>query len=94
MKISEAVQNTLLALGAAALLGALFFLYNKTEAVDLREHNDILGTLRELEEIDRRWDADVLRSRLDLENSSAPQVDRAPALRQALRNLESHIRAT
>jgi hypothetical protein len=52
MKISEPAQNALLALGAAALIGALFFLYNKTEAVDLRERNDLLGTLRDLEEID------------------------------------------
>jgi len=89
MKISEPAQNTLLAIGAAALIGALFFLYNKTEAVDLRERNDILGTLRELEEIDRRWDADVLRSRLELENSNAPQVDRAPAVRKALQNLDT-----
>jgi signal transduction histidine kinase len=93
MKISEPAQNVLLALGAAALIGALFFLYNKTEAVDLSERNDILGTLRDLEEIDQRWDADVLRSRLDPDVSSAPQVDRAPAVRKALQNLEAGSKA-
>ena len=93
MKISEPAQNALLALGAAALIGALFFLYNKTEAVDLSERNDILGTLRDLEEIDQRWDADVLRSRLDPDVSSAPQVDRAPAVRKALQNLEAGSKA-
>jgi signal transduction histidine kinase len=89
MKISEPVQNILLALGAAALVGALYFLYNKTEAVDLRERNEILGMLRELKEIDVRWDVDVLRARLDNEPTVAPVLDRAPAARKVLQNLET-----
>lgn len=87
MKLSESLQNALLALGAAALVGALFYLYNKTEAVDLRERNNILGTLRELKDIDVRWDVDVLRARLDLDPAGAPQIDRAPAARKALQSL-------
>ncbi len=87
MKISESIQNALLALGAAALVGALFFLYNKTEAVDLRDRNEALGTLRELKEIDVRWDVDVLRARLETDPGSAPQIDRAPAAHKALQNL-------
>jgi signal transduction histidine kinase len=89
MKISEPVQNVLLALGAAALLGALFFLYNKTEAVDLRERNDVLGMLRELKDIDARWDADVLRARLAADAGTAPAIDRSRAARKALQNLEA-----
>lgn len=89
MKFSEPVQNALLATGAAALVGALFFLYTKTEAVDLRERNNVLGTLRELKEIDVRWDVDVLRARLDLDAAGAPQIDRAPAARKALQALEA-----
>ncbi len=88
MKLSEPLQNALLALGAAALVGALFFLYDKTEAVDLRERNNILGMLRELKEIDVRWDIDVLRARLDHDTAGAPQIDRAPAARKALQNLD------
>jgi signal transduction histidine kinase len=89
MKISETMQNTLLALGAVALVSALFFLYKKTEAVNLREYNAVLGTLRELKEIDVRWDVDVLRARLDIDPAGAPQIDRAPAAQKALQNLEA-----
>ena len=89
MKISEPVQNVLLALGAAALLGALYFLYNKTEAVDLRERNEVLGMLRELKDIDARWDIDVLRARLEPDAATAPAIDRAPAARKALQNLDA-----
>ena len=88
MKLSESLQNALLALGAAALIGALFFLYNKTEAVDLRERNEILGMLRELKDIDVRWDVDVLRSRLELDPAGVPQIDRAPVVRKVLQNLD------
>lgn len=89
MKISEPVQNVLLALGAAALLGALFFLYDKTAAVDLRERNNVLGLLRELKETDVRWDVDVLRARIETESATAPGIDRAPAARKALQNLDA-----
>ena len=89
MKISEPVQNVLLALGGAALLGALFFLYDKTAAVDLRERNNALSLLRELKEIDVRWDVDVLRARLEAESVAAPSLDRAPAARKALQNLDA-----
>jgi hypothetical protein len=78
MKISEPVQNVLLALGAAALLGALFFLYDKTAAVDLRERNNVLGLLRELKETDVRWDVDVLRARIETESATAPGIDFDP----------------
>jgi signal transduction histidine kinase len=89
MKISEPVQNALLALGAAALLAALLFLYNKTEAVDLRERNEILGMLRELKEIDVRWDVDVLRTRLEPEAAAAPAIDRVAAARKTLQSLDT-----
>jgi len=89
MKISEPVQNALIAIGAAAMVGALFFLYNKTEAVDLRERNEIIGMLRELKDIDVRWDVDVLRARLETTPNATPLIDRAPAARRVLQNLEA-----
>ena len=65
MNKAEALKNGLLGLAALAMVGALVFLYDKTQAVDLRERNEILGFLRELKEIDGRWDVDVLRARLE-----------------------------
>ena len=48
MKLSATLQNILLAAGATIMVAALFFLYEKTAAVDLRERNEVLATLREL----------------------------------------------
>ncbi len=47
------------------MLGALWFLYDKTQAVDLREQNDVLSLLNEVKEIDSRWDMEVRRARVD-----------------------------
>ena len=59
----SAWKNALLVVPSALLIAALAFLYLKTEAIDLREKNEILTLLRELKEIDSRWDVDVLRAR-------------------------------
>ena len=56
MNKTEVLHTLLLCIGATALAGALAFLYDKTQAVDLREQNEILGFLRELKEVDNRWD--------------------------------------
>ncbi len=42
MKLSATLQNILLAAGATIMVAALFFLYEKTAAVDLRERNEFL----------------------------------------------------
>lgn len=52
----------LLAVGLVALLG---FLYIKSQGVDYRRQGEILGYLRELREIDGRWDFEVLRARTE-----------------------------
>ena len=58
-------MNTLrhvpVAIVAIVLVSALAFVYQKTQAVDLRERNDIAALLGTLREIDGRWDIDVLR---------------------------------
>ena len=73
----SAWKNALLVILSALLLAALAFLYLKTEAIDLREKNEILALLRELKEIDSRWDVDVLRARSELVPQSRAPLERA-----------------
>ena len=89
MKLSSTVQNILLAAGATLMVAALFFLYEKTAAVDLSEHNEVLATLRELKDIDVRWDIDVVRTRLEFDHAGNTLIDRAPAARKALQSLQT-----
>jgi two-component system, NtrC family, sensor kinase len=49
-----------LSLAVLLLLGGWAFLYFKARDVDLRGQNDILGYLRELKEIDTRWNDRVI----------------------------------
>ena len=97
MNKREALHNLLLGLAALALVATLAFLYDKTQAVDLREQNEVLGFLRVLHEIDGRWDVNVLRARLELETVELPELTHAAAaaskalqdLRAALQNAPS-----
>jgi two-component system NtrC family sensor kinase len=94
MNKSEALHNALLGAAALMLVAALAFLYDKTQAVDLREQNEILGYLRELKEIDGRWDVDVLRARIELAPTELPSINRAAAAGKALQNLSAAVRQT
>jgi len=94
MNKSETLHNALLGLAAAALVAALGFLYYKTQAVDLREQNEILGYLRELKEIDGRWDVDVLRARIELGSAELPSINRTAAASKALQSLATAVQNT
>ncbi len=74
---------------AIVLVGTLAFLYLKTEAIDFKKQSLLLSYLRELKDIDAKWDAELLRSRFDQGNSQVPQRDFAEALRRALVGLSS-----
>ncbi len=54
-------RHAIAALVAAALLGALVFLYFRTAGDDFKVEAQALETLRELKELDSRWDIDALR---------------------------------
>ena len=94
MNKSEALHTALLCVGAAALAGALAFLYNKTQAVDLSQQNEILGYLRELRDIDSRWDVDVMRARADFAAAELPAPNRAASAAKALDNLTAASQRT
>lgn len=87
MNKSELMQNTLIGLVVLILLGVLAFLYNKTQAVDLHQQNEVMGLLSELKEIDNRWDFEVQRARIDFSPSTASDYQRVNAGEQALRDI-------
>ncbi|HEY6241113.1 MAG TPA: ATP-binding protein [Burkholderiales bacterium] len=94
MTTSEVLRSVSLGLGALALVAVLVFLYDKTQAVDLQDQSEILGSLRVLKEIDGRWDVDVLRIRFEPAGTDSPAIKRAAAANKALRDLSSALRKT
>src|SRR5262245_27397213 len=86
------MKNWRTVLGAAlaiVLAGTLAFLYMKTEAIDFKKQSLILSYLRELKDIDAKWDAELLRSRFDQSTSQGPPRDFAEAMRRALGGLSN-----
>ena len=94
MKKSELLHTILLCIGAAILAAVLAFLYEKTQVIDLRQQNEILGYLRELKETDNRWDLDVVRARTEFATSALPAPNRATAAGKALENLRTAVERT
>ena len=86
MNKSEIEQNILMGLVVLAMLGALWFLYDKTQSVDLQEQNEVMGLLNDVKEIDSRWDMEVQRARIDLSSQEA-LFARADSGDKALRDI-------
>jgi len=78
------IRHLLIAIVALALIAALAFLYDKTQAVDLGDRNDIAAQLDTLREIDGRWDIDVLRERTEFDAAQLPAPNRTAAAKKAL----------
>ena len=90
---ARADGNTRLVLfiiAAVALVVLLGFIYLKSQGVDYRQQNEVLGYLRELKEIDARWDLEVLRARVEGASGKAPAVaDRGTRVPELLRRLKT-----
>jgi len=86
---SLSTRSALTAIGAGALAAALVFLFFKTEAIDFRGDARALGVLREMKDIDARWDVDAARLANDLATGNLAMPDRARMMATALRALES-----
>jgi len=83
----RAVRGALLGLLAIVLLGTLAFLFSRTEAIDFKRDAETLSLLRELKDLDARWDADA--SRYSVALTPGPALpDRGPMLARILRELE------
>ena len=91
--VAKSVRPALLAAGAMVLAAALGFLYYKTQGADFKRQNETLGLLRELKEIDARWDVDILRTRTDFSPSQAPSPDPGEALARIERDLAAAAQA-
>jgi two-component system, NtrC family, sensor kinase len=85
MNRTEILQNILLVMAAIASITALVFFYQKTQAVDLREQNEVFELISELRVIDNRWDFEVQRARN--ESSGLPALINAEAGDKALRSI-------
>jgi len=70
----------LYALVALLLVAALVALVAKTRAVDFEAHNQIVGTLRELKQLDAEWNVQVLRSRTGINVTYDPVASPLPLL--------------
>jgi len=85
MNRSEILLNIMLVMAAIASISALAFFYQKTQAVDLREQNEVFELISELRVIDNRWDFEVQRARN--ESGGAPTQISADAGDKALRSI-------
>ncbi|MBI3935598.1 MAG: GHKL domain-containing protein [Betaproteobacteria bacterium] len=87
------LRSTLVALAAIALIATLAFLYFKTEGADFKRHNEALRHMRELKEVDAKWDVDVLRARLEVNRQQLPGPDLAAAANRAQQGLAAEAQA-
>ena len=85
MNRSEILLNIMLVMAAIASISALAFFYQKTQAVDLREQNEVFDLISELRVIDNRWDFEVQRARN--ESGGAPTLISVDAGDKALRSI-------
>ena len=70
-----------------ALLGGLAWLYAKTRSVDFDAHNDTIGNLRQLKQIDAEWNIDVFKSKMGINNNYDPVAQPLPLIRTLQANL-------
>ena len=77
---------TLITLG---LIAVLAFLYYKTQAVNLAERNEVVTLLRGLQDIESRWDLDVLQMRQEADSGMLTIPDRSSQVKNNLRLLSN-----
>jgi len=77
----------LAAAAAALLVAVLGYLYFKTQGADIKRKNEALALLRELKEIDVRWDVDLWRTRMEFTAPPASVPDTGAALARVRREL-------
>ena len=80
--LSSSVQRTANIVIAIALIGILGFLFSKTRSVDFDAHNDIIGNLRQLKQIDAEWNIDVFKSKMGINNNYDPVAQPLPVIRE------------
>ena len=89
----KAARWALVAAVSLLLVGILGTLYLKTEGTDFKRRSEVLSLLRELKEIDARWDVDLWRSRLEFTPPQAPPADYGSTLARIRQELAAAERA-
>lgn len=84
------IANLGIGLGLIAILAFLIF---QTRAVDFEAHNEIVGTLRHLKQIDAEWNVDVLRSKTGLNNNYDPVASTLPVIQSLEETLQTRTGA-
>jgi len=79
---------------AVVLAAALAFLYYKTDIGDFRKQVNIASHLRDLKDIDTRWEAELLRYRSEIGMAPAATAHLADNLRRALQGLDQESGAS
>lgn len=78
------IRRAGMAVVALILAGILGFLYSKTQAVDFRRQNELIGYLREIKDLDSKWNEEVLRSRQALAPEAKVPANANAVLRKEL----------
>ena len=82
-------KSALLLLAGAGLLGALVFLFVKTQSSGYKDDASALALLRELRDMDTGWDADALRVANDFSAVPAAISDRSAIVTRIFHELEN-----
>ena len=85
------LRHLIIAIVGLALVAALAFLYDKTQAVDLGERNEIAAHLNALRDIDGRWDVDILRERTEIDPNQLAAPNRTAAAKSAIAGLTAAV---
>ena len=89
----RALRHALLA-GAGVLLAAILaFLFFKTQGADVKRSGEVLAALRQLKQIDARWDVDVLRSHAEPKPPAVPAAEHRPLLARIQKDLAAAAQA-
>ena len=75
------------ALAALALIAVLVFLVLQTRAINLNASNEIIGTLRNLKQVDAEWNVDVLRAKTGLSSNYDQVASPLPLIAQLEKQL-------
>ena len=67
----KSLRTAAYVLVATALVGALWFLYSKTQSIDFAKDNLIVTDLRELQALDAEWTTDSLRAKTGINRQFA-----------------------
>ena len=89
----KSARWVLIAAAAALLVGILGYLYFKTQGAEVKRKSETLALLRELKEVDVRWDMDLWRMRTDFTAPLATVPDTGAALARVRRELTAAVPA-